>query len=112
MNKRILKFFGIALAAVAAFALIGYIVMRLWNAILPDAVGWHAISYWQALGLLILSKILFGFRFHGNGGASRHWRRRMIERWDKMTPEEREKFREGMRSRCGEFRTPAAGSHV
>jgi hypothetical protein len=112
MNKRILRFFGIALAAVAGISLVGFIVMKLWNAILPSTVGWHEITYWQALGLLILTKILFGFPFHRGGGPSRHWRRRMIERWDKMTPEEREKFREGMQGRCGEFRTPAAESHV
>ena len=112
MNKRILRFFGIALAALAGIAVVSFIVMQLWNAILPSAVGWHAITYWQALGLLILSKILFGFPFRGHGGGGQYWRRRMIERWDKMTPEEREKFREGMRGRCGEFRTPAAESHV
>lgn len=112
MNRRILRFFGIALAAIAGLAIIGFVVMQLWNAIVPAAVGWHAITYWQALGLLILSKILFGFRFHGGGGPSRHWRRRMIERWDKMTPEERAKFREGMRGRCGEFRSPAAEPNV
>ena len=56
-------------------------------------------------GVLILSKILFGgFR----GGPHRHWRwrRRMMERWEQMTPEEREKFRQGMRGRCGSMGTP------
>ena len=110
MSKRILKFVAIAIGCVAVFGLVGFIVMQLWNAILPSVVGWHAITYWQALGLLILSKILFGFPFRGGHGGSMHWRRRMMERWDKMTPEEREKFREGMRSRCGEFRSPAAES--
>jgi hypothetical protein len=32
------------------------------------------------------------------------WRRRMMERWEHMTPEEREKFRQSMRGRCGSFR--------
>jgi hypothetical protein len=80
--------------------------MRLWNWLMPAVFGWHVINYWQALGLLILSKILFGgFR----GGPHRHWRwrRGMMERWEKMTPEEREKFRNSMRGRCGHFGSPA-----
>jgi hypothetical protein len=106
--RRGTRFVGIALAALVGIALVSFVVMKLWNAILPSAVGWHAITYWQALGLLILSKILFGFPFRGHGGGGRHWRRRMLERYAHMTPEEREKFREGMQGRCGEFRTPTA----
>ena len=95
MRLRFLKIAAIAVVAVAVFS---FVVMSLWNWILPSVTGWHAITYWQALGLLILSKILFGgFR----GGPGWHWRRRMFERWEKMTAEEREKFREGMRGRCG-----------
>jgi hypothetical protein len=63
--------------------------------------GWHAISFWQALGLLILSRIFFG-GFRGPSGIGR---RRLMNRWDKMTPEEREKLREGLRGRCGPFET-------
>jgi len=107
-----MRFVGIAGAAVVGIALVSFIVMQLWNAILPETVGWHSITYWQALGLLILTKILFGFPFRGGVGGGRHWRRRMLERYEAMTPEERAKFREGMRSRCEEFRTPAAESHV
>jgi hypothetical protein len=110
--RRSTRFVAIAGAAVVGIAVVSFIVMKLWNAILPSAVGWHAITYWQALGLLILSKILFGFPFRGGSGRGMHWRRRMMERWDKMTPEEREKFREGMRGHCGEFRTPAADSRA
>ena len=110
--KRSARFVGIAVAAVAGIALVSFIVMKLWNSILPEAVGWHSISYWQALGLLILTKILFGFPIRGGGGGRAHWRRRMLERYACMTPEEREKFKEGMRARCEEFRTPAAESHV
>jgi len=102
MRFRILRFAGIAVVAVAVF---GFVVMQLWNFILPPATGWHPITYWQALGLLILSKILFSGFWRGAGRM--HWRRRMMERWEQMTPEEREKFREGMRS-CGRFHSTAA----
>jgi len=83
----------------------GEIVMHLWNWLLPGLFGWHQITFWQALGLMILSRILFGgFGSHGGRGRSR-WGRG--ERWERMTPEEREKLREGLRSaRCGGFREP------
>jgi hypothetical protein len=88
-----------------------FVVMSLWNWLMPALFGWHLISLWQALGLLILSKILFGgFR----GGPRRHWRwrRRMMERWEQMTPEEREKFRNSMRGACGHFGARAAEPKV
>ena len=96
---RALMFLPLAVLFVAAFS---YIVMSLWNWLMPAVFGMHLITFWQAVGLLILSKILFGgFR----GGPHRHWngRRRMMERWDHMTPEEREKFRQAMAGRCGSF---------
>jgi hypothetical protein len=89
---------------IAAFVIIGavvfgFIVKSLWNVLIPPIFGWHTITFWQGLGLLLLSKILFGgFHRHGPGGRDR-WRHRMKERWEQMTPEEREKFRTGMR--CG-----------
>lgn len=97
-----LKIAVLVLAAVAAFS---FIVMSLWNWLLPALFGWHAISFPQAVGLLVLSRILFG-GLHGRGGPGRHWRARMAERWEQMTPEEREKFRQGMRGRCGHFGPP------
>jgi hypothetical protein len=96
-TMRILKFVVIGLLAFTGFTLL---VMWLWNWLVPPIFGWHVITFWQALGLLVLCKILFG-GFHGTPGPNSHWRRRMIERWEKMTPEEREKFRESMRGRCG-----------
>lgn len=94
-------------AAVLFLALAGYVVMSLWNWLMPALFGWRLITFWQAVGILILSKILFGGFRGGRGyGRNRYWRRRMMERWAQMTPEEREKFREGMRARCGPFREP------
>jgi len=87
--------FFVALAVLVA----GFVVMSLWNWLLPPLFGWAAIGFGQALGLLVLSRILFGGWRGGRGGM--HWRGRMAERWAQMTPEEREKFREGMRGRCG-----------
>jgi hypothetical protein len=108
--RRKWKMIFIAPAAILAIALFifigGEVVMRLWNWLLPPLFGWHQIAFWQAVGLLALCRILFGS--HGWRGPGRsNFRRRMSERWEQMTPEEREKFRQGMRGRCGPFEGPA-----
>jgi hypothetical protein len=104
MQRRIGRIIKIALLAIIGVAVFGTLVMQLWNWLMPGLFGWHAVSFWQALGLLILSRIFFG-GFRGPSGLGR---RRLMNRWDKMTPEEREKLREGLRGRCGKFETPAA----
>jgi len=94
---RVLKFVVMGLAFAAIFT---FVVQALWNWLTPAIFGWHIITYWQALGILVLSKILFG-GFRGRPGWGGHWRGRMMERWESMTPEEREKFRSGLRYGCG-----------
>jgi len=97
----------ILLMVILGVTVFGLVVMSLWNALMPAIFGWHTVTFWQAIGLLILSKILFG-GFRGRPGGNMNWRNRMKERWESMTPEEREKFRQGMRGRgCGPFREPA-----
>ena len=81
----------------------GEVVMHLWNWLAPMLFGLHQITFWQALGLLILCRILFG---SWSGGDRSKSRRRRAEQWEGMTPEEREKFRQGMR--CGPFGRPPA----
>src|SRR4051812_8398687 len=77
----------------------GGIVMQLWNWLLPSLFGWRQITFWQALGLLALCRILFGgFGFHRSGPSN--FRRYRAERWARMTPEERERFRQGLWGRC------------
>ena len=78
-----------------AIAALGAVVMLLWNAIIPALFTQvPGISYLQALGLLVLSRILFGgIRGHGGWRGRRHGHRH--GRWAKcqaMTPEEREQF--------------------
>jgi len=90
----------IAVIGVLAVGVFGFVVMSLWNWLAPALFGLQTISFWQALGLLILSKILFG-GFRGGPGHGGDWRRRMQDRWHKMTPEEREQFCHGMSGRCG-----------
>ena len=80
----------------------GQAVLHLWNWLLPPLFGWRAITFWQAVGILALCRILFG-SFGGRPLYRSNFRRRMSERWEQMTPEEREKFRHGMRGGCGQF---------
>jgi hypothetical protein len=89
--------------ALAALAVLGGVVMLLWNAVAPalfsDA---RTIDYLHALGLLVLCKILFG-SFRGRGGWHGGWHdRRHWAKWHAMTPEEREQFQQrfhpGMRA--------------
>ena len=89
----------IALLASVAVAAASFIVMSLWNGLMPSIFAVRAISFWQALGLLVLSKILFG-GFRSSGGGGMRWRRRMMERWEQMTPDEREKLKQGIRYGC------------
>jgi hypothetical protein len=97
---RALKILKMIVMVIVMAAVLSFVVMHLWNWLLPGVVGWKAITYWQALGLLVLCKILFG-GFHRHGGGRHGWRRQMEERWAKMSPEERERFRAGMRGRHG-----------
>jgi hypothetical protein len=94
------KLFVILPLLILAAAVLGFAVMNLWNWVVPLVFGGKVITFWQGLGLLVLSRILFG-GFFRRGGFGERGRMRMIDRWEKMTPEEREKFRAGMRHRCG-----------
>lgn len=103
---RIRKFFMILGIAILATTVFGFVVMTLWNAILPAVTGVKAISFMQALGILVLSKILFG-GFGGGGGFGRRrreWREQMENKMKAMSPEEREQFKAEWKNRCGGMR--------
>jgi len=99
--KRAIFIAPLAILGMLLFVVIGgEVVLHLWNWLLPPLFGWREITFWQALGLLALCRILFGgFGFHGSGRSS--FRRRMEERCEHLTPEERERFRQRMRERFG-----------
>ena len=91
----------LAIGGILLFGAIGgELVLQLWNWLLPPLFGWRQITFWQALGILALCRILFG-GFGHRGYYRSNFRRRMSERWQHMTPEERERFRQRMRERCG-----------
>jgi len=98
MKWKILK---ITLLVIVGVGALGWVVMSLWNWLMPALVdGVHQLDYLHAVGLLVLSRILFGgMRGRGgwHGGHHRH-------RWEQMSEEERAKFKNGMRGlrgRCG-----------
>ena len=101
MRRKLIFLAPLAILGMLLFVAIGgAVVQQLWNWLLPSLFGWRQITFWQAVGLLALSRILFGgFGRHGFYRSS--FRRRMAERWDRMTPEERERVRQGMRGGCG-----------
>ena len=87
----------IPLMVAAGLVVFGGLVMLLWNSILPGLIHVGEITFWQALGLLVLSKILFGGGW-GHGGGNWGHRR---HHWMHMSEEEREKFRSEWKHRCG-----------
>ncbi|MBV8517356.1 MAG: hypothetical protein JO197_08125 [Acidobacteria bacterium] len=101
MRKKWIFIIPAAIAGMVLFTFLGGAIVRaLWNWLLPPLFGFRTVTFWQALGLLALCRILFGgFGFHrgSRGRMGRH----MAARWEQMTPEERERMREGMRSRWG-----------
>jgi hypothetical protein len=97
----------LVLFVVAAVIVLGAVVMGLWNWLMPDLFGGRTIGFWQAVGLLVLSKILLGGL---HGGHRVHWRERMAARWEHMSDDERARFREGMRRRCGHAEGRSDGS--
>lgn len=96
---RLLKGLRIATMVALGVILFGYIVERLWNWLVPAIFGWKSITFVQALGLLVLSKILFG-GFHRHGGG-RRWKRGIEQRWANMSAEDRARFQAGLVERHG-----------
>jgi hypothetical protein len=102
-NKRkySVPFFTFIMIVVAL--MLGLIVMLLWNAVLSPVLHVSRLSYWQAVGLFILSRILFsGFRRGGSFQGRPGWRGGppWRQKWMNMSEEERAKFRKEWTKRC------------
>ncbi|WP_198172933.1 hypothetical protein [Hymenobacter ginkgonis] len=99
--KKAVKFVFFAALFVAVA---GYVTMNLWNYLMPFIFHLPALTFWQALGLLLLSRLLFGGFGRGGrsnwGARSRAWKQQIDQKMATFSPEEREKFRQQMRSRC------------
>ncbi len=99
------RFIFIPIAVTAFLSLISFVVMQLWNNLLPDIIHVGTITFWQAMGIFILCKILFGFGkggkpgWGGGPGGNPWMRRKMEERFSNMSSEEKEKFKAKMKDR-------------
>ena len=108
MGIRFIKGIIIALVAAAFFALVVFALMYCWNYAMPNVFGLPVITFWQALALLIVSKILFwsGFRGGRRGfGPPAHvremWANRTGPRMQNMSPEEKERVKKYWEHKCG-----------
>ncbi len=94
------KFILIPIAVVGIVSLLSFIVMLLWNNILAVVLHVSLITFWQALGIFALSKILFGgFPGRRGWGPGRHGGRMdsIRNKWMNMTPEEKANFKKEWR---------------
>ena len=96
--KKGLMFFVFFTAMLLLFA---FIVMGLWNALLPAVLGVNTITFIQALSILLLSKILFGGFRRGSSERGRQWKMKFQEKMASMTLEEKEKFQSEWKNRFG-----------
>ena len=101
--RKVVKVLLIVPLAILAF---GLVVMYLWNATLPAVINVSTINFWQALGILLLSKILFGGFRGGWGGRQHRWKNEIGRKLANMTPEEKEKFRQDWKNRCSGWGRP------
>jgi len=102
---RRMRFVGVRfiLFGIVALGVAGLATTWLWNLLMPAIAHLPAISFWQALGLLVLSRLLFG---RAGGWGSRIRKARFVRGWQGLTPEERERFRRAMRGPHGLPETP------
>ncbi|WP_319761118.1 hypothetical protein [Maridesulfovibrio sp.] len=94
----------VILKVLAAIGLFGLLTMWLWNMLLPDIFGLPEISLFQSIGLLVLTRLLFGgfgvLRDMGHFMARKE-RQAIFASWHSMTPEQRAEFIARARSRGG-----------
>jgi len=110
-HSRFPRFILFLLFVFAVLVPLGFIIMALWNNILAVIFPIAMINFWQALGIFLLSRILFG-GFPGKPGwAGRgHNRREMEEmrnKWFNMSPEERQHFKQNLKGRFRGCQPPA-----
>jgi hypothetical protein len=107
MKKKFLRIPVIILAGIAIIFLACFAMMYLWNLLMPEIFHLPSITYWQAFGLFILSRFLFGgMKFHEKGHFRKDrrneiWHEKFDKKLASLGPEEREKFMETWRKHCG-----------
>jgi hypothetical protein len=82
------------------FFLFGWLIMTVWNAVVPSWFSGPAITFSEALGIFILVRLLLWGISKGKTNGRNYWRRKMEKHLSAMTPEEREKFKQAYARRC------------
>jgi hypothetical protein len=110
MNKG-LFFLKCALLAVLAVIVFGLVTLLLWNWLVPELFNGPVINFWQALGLLILSKILFSGlgKKGGSHGPAPYWKQRLHEKFSKMPADQRAEFKRRLNEKWCRFERNASG---
>jgi len=86
------------LLGILGISIVGLITQVLWNWLVPVLFAGPLITFWQALGLLLLSKILlWPLSKRHSTGKSNYWK----QKWSGMTDEEKALFRQKMKNKCG-----------
>ncbi len=94
IGKKVAKGFGFLMLFILFIILSGLVVMSLWNWLMPALFGFKTLTFLQALGLLLLSKILFGnFGGKHKSGHKNKWKNRMRSKWENMSEEDKERFK-------------------
>ena len=102
MRKKLIWIVPLGILGVVIFSWIGgQVVMLLWNWLAPELFGFRQITFWQALGLLALCRILFGGFRLGDSSPRSTSRHRLRERLGHMTAEERERFSQRLHDQSG-----------
>ena len=94
------KVLSIILVFIAIATALSAVVMLLWNAILPDVVGVKPLTFWKALGLLVLAKILFGGVGRIFGGKYSSKKKQWRNKWMNMNQEERREAKLRWKAYC------------
>ena len=104
-NKKfwIKKVIGFTVCGATIVALFGYVTMLLWNNVLAEVTPIKPINFWQSLGLLLLSKILFGGFNKGFANKGNRWSSELKAKWHIMSEAEKEQFKQQWRSKCNTF---------
>ncbi|MBV8255693.1 MAG: hypothetical protein JO154_24075 [Chitinophaga sp.] len=98
------KIFLMICCGIAFVAVVIFLTMILWNWLIPEIFHGPTITYWQAFGLLLLGKLLFGWHNNGKGfkrSGGGDWKERIKNKMAHLSPEEQEHLREKFRNRCG-----------
>ena len=102
----VMKIIKVILIVAIVGSAMSFLVMMLWNQLMPALFGVSTITFWQSLGILVLAKLIFGFSRGWSGGhwgghhRHQYWKSKMEDRLKNMSPEERDRFREDWKRRC------------